>query len=249
MELRDLVELLYTAHNRFSTIQVTWQYHYDEKVMRTVQDRWAALHSPDSVAALKTDSQPYERKPQNTVRHVHRRVWWKKPDCWREEQQLDGYAKSIAMLCNDEWWALGSRGDILYTNVKDRERWSRFGVQDVREGNPPDLEDCIRGVPLLDPSFLLISHDLVPLGDTVHAGREAVQVRATYLKGKSQLHEAFFWATAEEYELLVDKTYGVLLRYAAKVDGRVFAVSSVEQIEIDRPISQDVFTLAPSSER
>jgi hypothetical protein len=121
------------------------------------------------------------------------------------------------------------------------DQWSQMGIRQVREARAPKLEDQLDGVQLLDPSFLLTSHDLQPIANVSHAEREAVQVRAIYQKGKNRLHEAFFWATADTLDLLVDREYGILLRYAALFNGREYAVSSVEQVTFDEPIPESVF--------
>ena len=41
----------------------------------------------------------------------------------------------------------------------------------------PDLEQEIKDVPIVDPSFLLATHELQPMESTVFAGREAIRVR------------------------------------------------------------------------
>lgn len=232
MDAEALVWLLYTANRRFQNIQMRWQYHYEPAGMEQVQARWAATHAPGSVGVLRSSLEADEAS--GTI-HVERRLWWRKPDCWRGEEQIAGGGKSVSVRCGADWWMLGSTGTLLTS----RTRGAR--------GNPPPLEDLIRGVPLLDPSFLLASHDLTPVGETMHAGRAAVRVQATYQKNRDQLHEAFFWATADGYELLVDAEYGILLRYAALLDGREFAVCAVEQVGFDEAIPDAIFSLTSDS--
>jgi hypothetical protein len=154
-------------------------------------------------------------------------------------------SNTITILCNGQWWSFSSAGKLLFTNVPPDQRGSHPDIS-VRQGsNPPDLEDLIDGVPLIDPSFLLTSHELQLVADNIiHAEREAVRVRATYRKGKNRIHEAFFWSTADEYDLLVDKDRGILLRYAAKLDDQEFAVASVEKVIFDELISEDVFSFS-----
>lgn len=234
MKLGDLLELLYTSYNRFQTVQMTWQYRYDEPSMNRVQERWAAQFPPGSVGILKS-SVAAESERSNEVK-VYRKLWWRKPACWRDEQQTNGRGNSVTIHCDGMWWVSFSTG-IFYTNDPRNVQ----GRQNVQQGHPPALEDLIRNVPLLDPAFLLATHKLDFMGETVHANRPVLRVRATYQKAKDRLHEAFFWASADQYDLLVDKEYGILLRYAALLDGQEFAVASVDSVVFDAPISDEVF--------
>jgi len=234
MKLGELLELLYSAYDRFQTIQIDWQYQYDEASLNRVQERWAAQFPPGSVGILRS-SLGADSERHGEVR-VYRKLWWRKPACWRSEEQIEGRGNSITVLCDGVWWAAGSTG-VLYTNAPPKAP----GVPVIQSEYPPPLEDLIRAVPLLDPAFLLATHQLELVAEAVYANRPALQVRATYKKGKHRIHEAFFWASADEYDLLVDKEYGVLLRYAALLDGREFAVASVDQIRIDQPIPNEVF--------
>jgi hypothetical protein len=236
MELRDLVELLYTAQRRFSSIQIAWTYSYDVNMMNAVQERWAAMNPPGSVATLTSTA-----TPESQQLDIHRRLWWQKPGCWREESRMGERQGSITILCNDRWWSYSPGESVLFTNVLPLDQWTKLDIRNVREGHAPAVDDLLDGAQLLDPAFLLSSHDLQPVGETTHAGREAVQVRATYQKGKSRLHEAFFWAAADALDLLVDREYGILLRYAALYDWHEYAVSSVEHVTYDEPIPETMF--------
>lgn len=234
MERRDLIDLFYTAYDRFHTVQMNWQYRYDVPSMNRVQERWAAQFPPGSVGILSSGLS-VDSDQSDEVR-VYRKVWWRKPACWRADQQMDGHGNSVTVHCDGAWWVSFSSG-VICTNDVRIER-SRRGVQ---HGHPPALDDLVRDVPLLDPAFLLATHKLEFVGETIHADRPALRVRATYLKAQNRLYEGFFWASADAYDLLVDKEYGILLRYAALLDGREFAVTSVDQIRIDEPIPDDVF--------
>jgi hypothetical protein len=70
-----------------------------------------------------------------------------------------------------------------------------------------------------------------------------VQARAIYRKGRDRIPDAIFWATADEYDLVVDKEYGVLPRYAARLKGQEFAVTEVDRVIFDEPIPEEVFSL------
>lgn len=232
MELGVLTELLYTAHRRFRNIHLAWQYQYEEEKLNLVQERWAAESPAGSVGILRSSFG--ETLATGTIK-VHRRLWWRKPDCWHSEEQIEGRGSSVTVLCDDHWWMRGSTGALLTSEMGEAR------------GNPPPLSDLVRGVPMLDPSFLLTSHELELTAEMVYAGRPALRARATYQKNREMLHEAFFWASADAYDLLVDEEYGILLRYAALLDGQEFAAASVEQVVFDEPISDEVFAFPPVS--
>src|SRR5690606_40964048 len=87
MELSELVELLYTARERFTTIQVAWQYWYQPDKMNIITERWAASKPSGSVAVLKSKST--SETESSVISRYFRRVWWQKPDCWRDEDQRE----------------------------------------------------------------------------------------------------------------------------------------------------------------
>ncbi len=103
----------------------------------------------------------------------------------------------------------------------------------------------VNEVPLLDPAFLLASHEFEPGADVQYLGREALPVRAVPRKGKEVARDPFFWGGADDYELLVDKERGVLLRYAARLREQEVAIAAVEHVVFDAPIPDDVFAFNP----
>lgn len=221
LELRDLIAMLYAARESFNTVHVRWRYTYDPAAMNSLMQRWADQQPPGSTATLTATSQTPHTE---TTSRFDRRLWWRKPGCWRDENQGSGYTLGT-ILCDGRAFSLDPH----------TQRWQPSTSNVV-------LQDRLDDMPLLDPSFLLTSHDLRPLAETVHAGREAVQVQAIYRKGKSRIYEPVFWTTADEYALLVDKERGVLLRYAAKLNGQEVAVATVDHIEFDEPVANSVFS-------
>ena len=241
MELRDLLVLLYQARDKVATIQATWRYGIDNDILSIMQQQLMGQYPKGSLAALiSTSAEEGNYTPKTTV---SKRVWWQKPGCWRDEEQLESHGNNITILCNGDWYGMNSQSGALYTNaVLSEEQRSRLGRREIKAGIPPSLEERIDSVVFIDPAFLLTSHNLLPTGDVIHAGRNAVRVQATYRKNASRIYKSFFWTTADEYELLVDKEYGILLRYAARLNGREFAVSAVEQVIFDEIISEKIFS-------
>ena len=253
MHLKDLVELLYTAHRRYSSIQVRWTYRYSPAVMQVAQERWQEMMGGGSAVAFLVS--PSGSNNENTssgilqkqMDEVRRQVWWQKPSCWREERTWERASDNGYISCDGQWWLFSKNHVTTNATDIDTERWLQAGIHVQKSQGTNGMSDPTFSVPLLDPSFLLATHELEPVSETVHAGRPAIEVRGTWQKRIETLHEGFFWATADEYRLLVDKEYGILLRYAAVIDGEEYAVSSVEEVIYDQPIPPETFVFSPPS--
>lgn len=242
MERRDLVDLLYTAHSRFKSLQLSWTYTYDESVMQQLINNSSAqlLKRVASLPSYIPDQQQ-----TNATKTIRRRIWWQRPGCWRDERWDSENEQSVAIICDGQSWQYSTKHKVLFTNTTGPyDQWfARYKIE--RTASTPLIEDVSEHIQLLDPSFLLASHALEVIGETVHAGREGMAVRGTYLKHRELLFEDFFWATADEYALIVDREYGILLRYAYLLDGREATVSSVDEVIFDQPIPRKVFSPGP----
>jgi hypothetical protein len=246
MELSALLELLYTARNRFSSIQVTWQYLVKLDLMNEVLQKRYSRNPSGSMAVLTSKSVKDQQEVPREW-NIRNKVWWQKPTCWRSERHDDNESLT-EILCKGSWWTHSSSPNKLITNIEPHEKTSGVRIRNIRlsEGEAiPSLEDKIKDVPIVDPSFLLAIHDLHPEENVIHAGREAVRVRSFSRKGRDYSWEPFFWSGADEYELLVDRERGILLRYSASYGGQEYAIAAVEGVIFDEPISQEVFSFTP----
>jgi outer membrane lipoprotein-sorting protein len=242
MERRDLVDLLYTAHGRFKSLQLSWTYRYDEEILRQL------LENSSTQLLRRVASSPADIPDQqqtNVTKIIKRRIWWRRPGCWREEQRDNENEQSVTIVCDGQSWQYSTKHKVLFTNTTGAPDQSFGSYKIQRTDSTPSTEDVSEHVQLLDPSFLLASHELKVVGETVHAGRPGVVIRGKYLKHRELLFEDFFWATADEYTFIVDREYGVLLRYAYIQDSREVAVSSVDEVIFDQPIPANVFLPGP----
>jgi outer membrane lipoprotein-sorting protein len=178
----------------------------------------------------------------NTTKTVQRRLWWQRPGCWREEQRYSETEQSVTIICDGQSWQYSTSAKVLFTNARGLYDQAFVGYEIRNIASSPAIEDVSGSVQLLDPSFLLVSHDLEAIGETVHTGCEVVVVRGLYRKHRDLLYEDFFWATADEYAFFVDKEYGILLRYAYVLNGREVAVSLVDAVTFDQPIPASTFS-------
>lgn len=245
MERRDLVDLLYTAHSRFKSIRISWTYTYDESVMQQL------INNSSGQVLRRVASSPADIADQqqtNVTKIIKRRIWWQRPNCSREEQWGNENEQSIMIICDGQYWQYSTRYKILFTNTRGAQHQSLAGYKVQRNASTPSIQDVFEHIQLLDPSFLLVSHAFEVMGETVHAGRAGVLVRGKYLKYRALVFEDFFWATADEYAFIVDREYGILLRYAYILDHREIAVSSVNEVIFDQPIPANIFSPGPATE-
>jgi outer membrane lipoprotein-sorting protein len=246
MHLNDLLELLYTARKRFSSIQVSWQYRYNRGLMNAAQERWFSQQPPGSVGVLKSENVEKAGYPSESEQVIRRRVWWRKPSCWRREEQAA--RTMVKILCEDRFWIYWAAGGKLYTNVMPEDKRPELQIiqRKRRQGEQfTDLSQELREVPVIDPSLLLATHDLQLVENTVFAGRKAVRVQGVFRKGRAPGWEPHFWSFADEHEFLVDLERGILLRYAARFKGQEFAVAAVDEVIFDEPIPDSVFSFVP----
>jgi hypothetical protein len=248
MYLPDLLHLLHTAHRNFTTVQVAWRYRYQVEALNELQERWAAQRGSTSVQPLRAKGTGGVQSPSERTMQWH--IWWRRPDCWRDETELSGQGRNIRVICPDRWSFYSVADRKLFTNAlpdgpQHQQRILR-GRQPPGAGQiRPGVEEAVNEVPLLDPAFLLASHELEPGADVQYAEREALQVQAVAHQGKEAARDPFFWGGADDYELLVDKERGVLLRYAAKLRGQDMAVAAVERVVFEALIPDDVFVFTP----
>ncbi|MFO7321000.1 MAG: hypothetical protein DIU68_004670 [Chloroflexota bacterium] len=237
MRLGDLLLLLYAARDSFSSVDVAWDYTYDDAAMNVILERWMSQQPSGQFASLKATGSEGDA---GSMTKITRRVWWRKPACWRDETGTT--SRMVTVICDGAGATFA-----LEANPSDAAgsgSGEQSPVRRLYSSSPPDIEARLDDVPLLDPSFLLTSHTLEPLEETVYLERQAIRVRATYRKGKNRIYEPLFWGTADEYELLVDQERGILLRYAAKLEQREIAVASVRHVAFDQPLSDDLFAAA-----
>lgn len=214
--------------------------------MNAAQERWLAQQPAGSASALKSKDEAERELPDEMERVIRRRVWWRKPSCWRREEHATG--SMIKILCEGHFWFYMAAGGKLYTNVLPGDKQLDLQIKErkPRKGEVfPELESEIREVPVVDPSFLLATHNLEPIEDTEFLGREAVRVRGVFRQGREPSWEPRFWGFADEHEFPVDRERGILLRYVARFQEQDFAVASVEEVIFDETLPEDIFSFSP----
>ena len=214
--------------------------------MNEVHQKWASRNPSGSVAML-TSKNLTDKEESSRPWNIHNKVWWQKPSCWRSERHQDNGIQT-EILCDGCWWFYTSSLKKLITNLEPQEKIPGLRIRRKKRLEReviPNIEDAIRDVPIVDPSFLLAIHDMQPEEKVIHAGREAVLVRSYPRRSRDYSWEPFFWSGADEYEFLMDQERGILLRYSAKYDGQEYAIAAVEEVIFDELIPEKVFSFTP----
>lgn len=243
--LGDLLELIYTARDSFFSIQATFRYWYKQDLMDKARDRWAVQQRPGSVKMLRSTGKSRVVRGDRATTEFLWRFWLQKPSQWRYETQEVGREASISVIDGDRWWYYDATFGKVYTNVIPRQGDFHRRKTPLSD-NLTSIKHAVNEVPFIDPSFVLSSHALQLAGSAVHAGREAVLVKAVLRQGKEPIQEPFFWGAADEYELLVDKERGILLRYSARLDGHEYALAAADRVVFDESIPQSTFSFIPN---
>ncbi len=231
-DLSDLLELLYMAHRRFSTIRVTFRKWYDWEGLGRAYGRWAARQAPGSVSLLYAAHQARARQatPRPSFTQEVTRLWAHKPSRWRIEGDLaHGEGTPVKVLDGDRWWLYDPCRGVVETNADLPQ------PQGVASGMDMALQHA------LDPVQVIPTVWMEPGGQVLQAGRPAVLVRALPREGAHPL----LWPGADSYELRVDAQYGILLRQAAGLEGQEYAYIEVTDVTFDQPLPGDTFVLQP----
>ncbi len=232
MELKELINLLYLARNKFETIQMEWVYAYDEKILHEMfnnqsNESWVLLREIDA----KRISLPNDPSHFSSV---HQKILLQKQHCLRFESEVKKGA-TIWIANGKQEWHIEPSNFIKRRRIKRIERELPINVLDEVIN--------IQAGELLDPSFLLSSHDILAMGEERFLNREAVKFRALPRKGKDGGRESYFWRSTDEIEILVDKHRGTILHYEMKVNDSKFAYATVSKIIFDANIPKSAFLI------
>jgi hypothetical protein len=209
-DLGNLLELLHTARDRFTTIRATVHYWYNRPLMREAHQRWEAKQYGGIDIAVSDSTSPPPRQSQGGIQRRIFRLWLQKePLRWRDEvDRKDGKGASVEVEVGD-----ASR---LY--------WEH------------------RALALgFDPSPIISDFSLEPLGRAVHAGREAIKVKA---RPRSKEYDPWeLWMEVDEYELLVDAERGILLYTSVWIDSQWVAAFDIAKVVFDEELPEGLFAI------
>ena len=125
-ELGELLELLYTARDRFSTVEAAFlNWRHTEHADRALE-RWATEKPAGSVSVLRAvdDGGGVPDRSQPAIMEQTSRLWYRKPSHWRHQLDLDrGEEPSVVIIDGGRWWVYQPRG-VARTNVRSDETLS-----------------------------------------------------------------------------------------------------------------------------
>ncbi len=208
--LSELLELMYSARDRVTTAQASIYWWRDMHAVNEVSNQRGSSSllrrtspSPDS------KSNPPKRFFEQTMR-----LWLKKPDCRRQETDLEGDDGHSIMASNNagSWFYHPQQG---------------LRVNNIPQGKKRPASDVLGQ---LDPSRLIPEVRIQSIEPASIIGRSAILVRAL----PSQ-------RTGAELELIIDGEYGVLLSKREMVQDQIVHSSEVTSITFDQPIPDDLF--------
>ena len=235
--LGDLLELLHTAHDRFSALEATVRTWRHTTLADEALSRWQARQEPGSVSVLRSVHRrkgPSETPPPEVTEQVSR-LWFERPSRLRREvESTHGEHTGVVVIDGDRWWtyhpAIGVR-----TNV--RPDGTRSSVHKRAEADMNSFR-------LFGPHKLLGEVTLELLERRMHVERNVIHVRALPRESGERMHR-HLWEGADDYEVLVDADCGVLLRIVARIGGREFAGEEATSVTFDGPLTEDVFAFTP----
>ena len=235
-DLGNLLERLHGARNSYRTLRATIRMVRDEKLEREArQRRQEASSGARSVWVATWGSRQSSGDPTTEGRWERvSRLWVRSPSQLRWE-------------CEFEW--RGERGKS--TSLIDGERyWSDDSVRGFTTSERRSFSLQIPDLDLLDPWQLASDFDFEVRGKGVHAGREAIEARATTRKPRVGYRRpiSLFSPKGEGYDIAVDLERGTVLRAAALVDGEPFETAEVTEIAFDEEFDAAVFQVEPPPE-
>jgi len=251
MDTDEIRDVLLRTSTSFHSLELECDAWYELDVLNVLNLRWAAADTDGqngAIVAIGGEASPQVSggPPPTSRLHADWHVWWRRPDCWRDDYAYDAGTKSVTIVCPE-------RSANHLAPLESPERSSRAGTLGrlratfgrahghhawVPPDPPSEVRERLEQMPLVSPEGLAHGWDLAWRSEAVHAGRPVVQVHArrTECAGDFGL-----WPYIHEYELLVDREFGVLLRCMAVHADREAALIEVRRIAFDRPIADAVF--------
>lgn len=211
-DLRELLEVLYRAHERVTTLVAEYR---DWSCPRPSYELIVARSNLGAPRPRWRGSGPY---PKESV--FARRIWYENPGRLRIDVLRNTRLVRLGVRDHSDWWRW------------DEVDGATAGDAQSVQGRPllPPLLDP----PLLDPVRLIPALRLEPAGQGVRAGREVMLARAWP-------REAPLTRGVLSYELEFDAEHGTTLRRAAFEDGWCFQVTEALKVLYGSPIDAERF--------
>ena len=243
-DFQELSALLFEAKERYRSVRATITHTVDATVAEEANRRfvdWRFAQGNPGMGIIGKPGPPvredFYRDYEDTEEVV--RLWHERPGRWREERRGAGDEVLRCVV------AAGRRKPLWIYHPPE----VAIHVPSVPEERDPDPDLAF----MLDPSEDLFYHSLRDDASvhnsgrrTTVAGREAVEVVVgTISWGYPPIIFRDFYAPegTTDHLLLVDTEVGVILRAAARLDGREFYVAEITEIVFDEEFPEETFQL------
>ncbi len=217
--MTDVERLLQAADESYKTLVATVVQREDPGLWRKTLERLARAdaHAAEDVATRDVDAvMEFAKTRMPEDKALVRKIWSAPPERLRIE-----YDDEVE----------------VWSESETRIYHPGFAV-DVRP-HPPNVRPPF--TMRLAPQTLVEHFDLKATGRTTVAGRHVIAVRATPRDGAP-----LSLRKADEYELAVDAERGVVLRFAALIDGEVASATEVVEIAFDEHLPPSTFEVHPA---
>ena len=187
-----------------------------------VPPRWVRSRR-DVSHESETSPKPFDAFPPKATSLI----WHVRPDRWRVETTGEGGLETGVLVID------GGRGEFALASRSDdgTER------MDAGKTSPLGLHAIVAG--MIDAEQILGLMNLERAGAAVHAGRQCTRAIGSLLDP-----DAFPVWPADSYDLLVDNTSGIILRFEAGSAEGPIAGAEFTALRVGAPIAEDTFTLS-----
>lgn len=227
----EVLDLMGDAHERYETVRAALRYRGDGPTIKSLREQ-----------SLRLSGSPHHNSGR--IRHPEPdgtfgwrcRIWHAGPYRWRRELDLPGGGTEITACYGTGRFGLPKMWDLRDSSTPSGQdpEWLAY---------PKDhywtfyLVDDISGL-----HGTLGCLDLRVVGETDWAGRRAVRLSGAPPAGGWGIQDdpdPLSWG-ADEYELLVDRERGAVLRCANRLRGVEFDVLEMEEVYFDERFAEEV---------
>jgi hypothetical protein len=236
----DIQGLLAKSHGSFHSLILESTYETDARLTALAMKRFSVRRLGSiMIEAHAAGFDESQTLPDGLQLNETWRVWWRRPNCWRDEYEFaSGGSQVVSIACAEESTFYEPTFGRLYTTRAPSENAVPFSI-DVVQPEWGTIPMRLQSIALFS-DFGMSGWALDAIGKRTHCGRDGVLIRA-----RRGAVEPNVWPWVDEYELLVDLERGVLLSCAGIVDGQHAVVMSVRSIEFDAAIPHTVFSFEP----
>lgn len=231
--------LLRLAPASFSSVLLICEGKYWTEALVSAQNAWL-MEVGDSAewSPLARPAEP-RRMPHNGPATLGWRVWWQRPDRWRDEITWEGGVKGVSVAAGGRLRSFviaadGTRRESASLVPND---YAPSGKDEMRDARAASLLRRLRELPLLDPSCFLSGWNLSSGEPTSHIGRRAWRCTAS----ASPTATTFLWRYVRDYSLVIDDERGVVLQCTGWHHGAPVGSLSVTTAHFDVPLDDALF--------